>query len=129
MGQLSAKLRQAAHGPKTILIFWCPGCARAHEVSVAGPGAIWTWDGNVTAPTFQPSLLMTSGHYVSGQEGRDCWCTYEARFGRKAPFHCFRCHSFVRAGVIEFLADCTHALAGQKVPLPDLPDRLCASPT
>lgn len=31
------------------------------------------------------------------------------------------CHSFVRAGKIEFLGDCTHALKGQTVPLPDWP--------
>ena len=30
-----------------------------------------------------------------------------------------RCHSFVREGRIEFLSDCTHALAGQTVELPD----------
>jgi hypothetical protein len=32
-----------------------------------------------------------------------------------------RCHSFVRNGRIEFLGDCTHALASQTVDLPDLP--------
>lgn len=32
------------------------------------------------------------------------------------------CHSFVRNGVIEFLSDCTHALKGQHVPLPDWPE-------
>jgi hypothetical protein len=31
-----------------------------------------------------------------------------------------RCHSFVRAGMIEFLSDCTHELAGKTVPIPDL---------
>lgn len=33
-----------------------------------------------------------------------------------------RCHTFIRAGKIEFLGDCTHALAGQTVALPDWPD-------
>ena len=28
------------------------------------------------------------------------------------------CHSFVRAGQIEFLGDCTHEFAGQTVPMP-----------
>jgi len=36
----------------------------------------------------------------------------------------YRCHSFVRDGRIEFLSDCTHALKGQTVDLPDLPDWL-----
>jgi hypothetical protein len=31
--------------------------------------------------------------------------------------HC--CHSFVTNGKIQFLADCTHKLAGQTVELPD----------
>lgn len=30
------------------------------------------------------------------------------------------CHSFIRDGRIEFLSDCTHALAGQTVDLPDI---------
>jgi hypothetical protein len=35
-----------------------------------------------------------------------------------------RCHSYVRDGKIEFLNDSTHKLAGQTVPLPDMPDWL-----
>jgi hypothetical protein len=35
-----------------------------------------------------------------------------------------RCHSFVRNGHIEFLSDSTHALAGQTVQLPPLPEWL-----
>lgn len=31
---------------------------------------------------------------------------------------CHTCHSFVRDGQIEFLSDCTHALAGKTVSLP-----------
>jgi hypothetical protein len=31
------------------------------------------------------------------------------------------CHSFVTDGKIQFLSDCTHALAGQTVALPDWP--------
>jgi hypothetical protein len=32
------------------------------------------------------------------------------------------CHSFLKSGVWEFLTDSAHDLAGQKVPLPPLPD-------
>jgi hypothetical protein len=31
----------------------------------------------------------------------------------------FRCHSFIRDGQIQFLSDCTHALAAQTVDIPD----------
>lgn len=100
------------------LLFWCPGCDGAHQVQIAdGPGPQWSFNGNYDRPTFAPSVLVKSGHYCSGQEGKDCWCTYEARFGKPAPFECFVCHSFVRDGQIEFLGDCTHALAGKTVPL------------
>lgn len=101
------------------LTFRCPGCEDTHEVRV-GPGAPWTWNGSLDAPTFAPSVLVRSGHYASGRGSEVCWCTYNAEHpDSPAPFHCYLCHSFVRDGMIEFLGDCTHALAGQTVPLPD----------
>jgi hypothetical protein len=33
----------------------------------------------------------------------------------------FVCHSFVTDGRIQYLGDCTHAMAGQTVDLPDIP--------
>ena len=39
------------------------------------------------------------------------------------------CHTFIRAGQIEFLGDCTHALKGQTIPLPPLPDWVLRSDT
>lgn len=37
------------------------------------------------------------------------------------------CHYFIKAGRIEFCGDCTHALKGQTVDLPDFPaDRAVA---
>jgi hypothetical protein len=83
------------------VLIWCPGCDDLHGLQVAIPAgateslAVWTWDGNLDAPTFSPSLLC---------------------HGQK------RCHSFIKAGQIQFLADCEHALAGQTVPLPALPE-------
>lgn len=32
-----------------------------------------------------------------------------------------QCHSYLRDGQLEFLADCTHALAGKTIALPDWP--------
>lgn len=31
------------------------------------------------------------------------------------------CHCFVADGAMQFLGDCTHALAGQTVPIPEWP--------
>jgi len=82
----------------------------------------------VQRPTFSPSVLVTSGHYTPQweqlkPEDKHCWCTYNAEARAKgepeSPYRCERCHSFVTDGRIQFLADCTHALANQTVDLPD----------
>lgn len=84
------------------LMFWCPGCDGAHQVQIgAGPGPRWGFDGNFERPTFTPSVLVTYGGPDADRDG--------------APPAI--CHSFVRQGQIQFLNDCTHALAGQTVPL------------
>jgi len=76
-------------------MFWCPGCNEPHGINVGeGPGPRWGYSGNVDAPTFTPSIKVTDGQGAC-------------------------CHSFVTDGRIKYLADCTHALAGQTVPLGD----------
>lgn len=85
---------------------FCPGCRSPHMITtqrVNGSG--WTFDGNEAAPTFSPSLLLTYTGRDVGQPG--------------APPAI--CHSFIRAGQIEFLSDCTHEMAGQTVALPEYP--------
>lgn len=54
----------------------------------------WTWNGSTEAPTLRPSVLTT--------------CPY------------FRCHSWINDGAVQFLADCSHELAGQTVELGDV---------
>lgn len=76
--------------------FHCPGCESGHAIDPAR----WSYDGNAESPTISPSILAR--WHEGGAERR--------------------CHSFVRAGRIEFLGDCTHALAGQAVDLPDVDD-------
>ena len=101
--------------------FRCLGCGDQLDVMTEGKGALWTFNGDVERPTFMPSLLVTSGHYVAGHKPGSCWCTYNAEHPDKlAPFTCYVCHSFVTNGRIQFLGDCTHALAGQTVDLPEL---------
>lgn len=115
--QTTTKVRFCDDGGQ---IIFCPGCDSTHRLH---PG-VWTYNGDAGNPTFSPSLLFTSGHYVSGQIGKLCWCSYEERFpGAKLPkgVGCSLCHSFVRDGMIQFLGDSTHHLAGQTVPLPVWP--------
>ena len=82
----------------------CPGCNCRHQTPTEGYPSVWTWNGSIDAPTLSPSVLVTR------------------------PSGGARCHCFIVDGQIQFLGDCTHALAGQTVPMDDLssPD---ASPT
>lgn len=94
------------------LWFVCPGCKSRsddhtglHALPVNGTtqGAsgrpFWSFDGNLEAPTLAPSILSRGGSDTN-----------------------FVCHSFLRAGVFEFLGDCTHKYANQRVPMEPLPD-------
>lgn len=86
------------------LMFVCPGCAEGgpdgydglHLLSVNNTleKPSWEWNEDLDAPTLSPSIL-TKGYCL--------------------------CHSFLREGVFEFLPDSEHALAGQCVPIPELP--------
>lgn len=97
MGALSKILRSAEGGR---LLFWCPGCDGAHQVAVGdGPGPRWGYNENPEAPTFTPSVFVNP----------------------PGPYHnpgAEICHSFVTDGRIQFLGDCSHALAGQTVDIP-----------
>lgn len=98
-------------GRYTGLWIECPGCDVGHHVVPTDwlpPGVErapesnrdgWHFNGDLERPTLSPSILVRCEW---GPERRPLIC-----------------HSFVREGRIEFLADCTHALAGQTVDLPE----------
>lgn len=101
------------------LHFVCPGCNDLHSISY-GNGR-WQWNENLELPTISPSILVRTGHHAGGSaaETGQCWCNFEERTGEKTRFKCGVCHSFVNNGMIQFLGDCTHALANQTVKIPD----------
>jgi len=72
-------------------MFWCPGCQENHFFDSG-----WVFNGDLNVPTFSPSLVTTFPR--DGEEQR--------------------CHLVLEAGRLRFLSDCTHAWAGQTVPLP-----------
>jgi len=81
-----------------LVAVWCPACDDAVVLGVNTPHG-WTFDGNMEKPTFEPSIK------VMGNTGtKDTVC-----------------HSFLRAGVWQFLDDCTHAMRGMMpvVPFPE----------
>lgn len=80
------------HNPEYRALVWhCVGCGETHICQIEGvkEHARWTWDGSLTAPTLLPSVLKRSGRRV--------------------------CHSFVEKGVVRFLPDCSHDIAGLRV--------------
>ncbi len=100
----------------------CPGCGYDHALNTdpSNGRPCWGFNGDLDRPTFSPSLLCRTGHFVPGQPpAEQCnICLECARDGQ--PTVCSICHSYIRDGMIEFLPDSTHALAGQTVPLPEI---------
>lgn len=93
-----------------MLAHWCPACQELHPFSCDEPqdnGAKWSWNGDAYFPTFTPSMKIRTGPWQDGH--------YET------------CHYFLKGGVIEYLSDCTHGMAGMEVALPVIPaDKLKA---
>jgi len=99
------------------LKWWCPGCESIHVVPVNQQGG-WEWDGSLDAPTISPSILVMSHRALIDTELQEPALTNEANI-TTTP----QCHSYVRAGQIMFLADCTHHLSDQTVPMAPITDR------
>ncbi len=98
------------------VLFDCPGCGFLHQVNVAGSGTpVWGWNGSMDRPTFTPSILVTGVKQLTDEQHAKYLETGE--LPKAEPM---RCHSFVMDGRIQFLGDCTHALAGQTVELPTI---------
>lgn len=81
-------------------VFWCPGCNTGHSFCVKRDdpkdiGPVWSWNGSVDKPTFNPSLLV--------------WGSRPDK----------RCHLFLHDGRIQYLDDCSHALKGTTIDLVD----------
>ncbi len=97
--------------------FDCPGCGVSHIPRVSVPeGGNWTFNWDMEKPTLHPSVLVRWSHpkgYTNDNPAPVGWVGEEVKEV---------CHSFVRDGKIQFLEDCTHALAGQTVDLPELED-------
>lgn len=101
----------AESGGKYVIAFHCPGCAHAHTIDTN----VWTWNGDLERPTFSPSILVRGNQWP-----RDEYPEYfKPAHANVPPGADTVCHSFVTDGQIQFLGDCTHALAGQTVDLPD----------
>lgn len=95
-------------------MFWCPGCQQYHGPRVSGDGPPkWEWNGDRDRPTFSPSIRV---RWTLTPSDDDVHRILAGEIVRPVDIVC---HSFVRDGMIQFLNDCTHKLAGQTVALSD----------
>lgn len=119
VGRREEQVKAKVEGDR--ISFKCPACRDIHTISVAPRR--WTWNSDAEHPTFNPSVLVTSGHFTQGHGNEYCWCTHNAEQIAKGEdpsgFECVRCHSFVRNGMIEFLSDSSHSMAGKTVEIPE----------
>lgn len=100
------------------LFFWCPGCKESHMIRARQPGETrgWGFNGDYDRPTFDPSVLVKGVRRMSEEEYQRCMA------GEQITTEPTVCHSLIGDGQIKFLSDCTHALAGQTVPLAPFED-------
>lgn len=91
--------------------FFCPGCKSHHRVRVPPHPNAWGFNGDYEHPTFTPSVLVRGFQDITDDE--HAALMRSERIERRALV----CHSFITDGKIQFLNDCTHALAGQTVAL------------
>lgn len=118
MSALGTKLRRLEGGRVS---YWCPGCDCAHALMVERPegvaGPCWDWNEDCDLPSFSPSVLVRYEHWVPPvtDDNLADWQREPWEQTKQVDI----CHAFVTNGHIQFLGDCTHALVGQTVPLPD----------
>jgi len=83
---------------------WCPGCKDIHYIPIipSKPGGPkWSFNGNMTSPSFQPSVRI----FITQPDGSQ-WTL---------------CHYILTEGVLNYCSDSDHALKGRQVPLPEIP--------
>jgi hypothetical protein len=112
---MKTRRARAADG-EVFILFWCPGCEEYHGPRVEGGASQWGWNGDRELPTFTPSILVRGKRRLTEDEYQRILAGEQLEIPDRV------CHTFVTLGRISFLGDCTHALAGQTVDIPDDPD-------
>lgn len=90
--------------------FFCQGCGYPHLIytNPETSSKVWTFNGDLDKPTASPSLLNLTGSFA------------EPTFQDPEGIPPTRCHLYLNAGVISYLEDSTHDLAGKTIELPEI---------
>lgn len=110
--QLGSKLAVSDSRPD-LLHFFCPACQCSHHLVGSGPSA-WNFNRDYDKPTFSPSI----GHSYTVPMTDTQYDEYRSS-GSLPPRINVYCHSYITDGKIIYQPDCSHAMAGQTVDLPD----------
>lgn len=99
-----------------LLMFWCEGCRTHHAPRVGGTssGPVWAWNGDRERPTVQPSIRVQGTVPLTEDEYA------RVMAGELIEPKPLLCHTFLTDGRLQYLGDCTHALAGQTVDLQEM---------
>lgn len=86
---------------RPIWLFWCPACEMIHQLDER-----WKVGGTPEVPDVEGSYLRNGSGPVGVEPDI-----------METP----RCHLFIRNGQLQYLSDCSHSMAGQIIPMPELP--------
>jgi len=78
----------------------------------------WQFDGNVDKPTFSPSFKHEGMKTIRDDKGR--W-TGEWEYDSHGKPMREICHYILTNGILHYCTDCTHSMAGQSIPMAELP--------
>lgn len=111
-------LLRGTDGGKVLPVEWLPSGAEQSKTNAERPR--WGFNGDLDRPTFTPSVLTRWSPWEPPVNADNLEAFKAAPWPQRQVEHV--CHSFVTDGRIQFLNDCTHALAGQTVDLPEIED-------
>jgi len=97
--RLSSKLVRHEHEGSVTIYHWCTACSCCHGFQVPR----WSFNGDIEAPTFHPSMRLSVPMKMDSAEKRTI------------------CHYVLMGGVICYCSDSPHDFAGMSVPLEDIP--------
>lgn len=102
-------------------IWWyCAGCKTRHSIPInRTDGHNWEFNGNMDKPSVTPSVLNRWGKDADPAWEEPIQEPNEATIDPDFTWS-GRCHIFITNGLVQFLSDCTHKLAGQTLELPEL---------
>jgi len=104
--------------------FKCPGCGETHIIYTdpANPSknkekSVWAFNGDLNNPTFSPSIMYRTGHYIDDLNEEQKAHIME----QEEKYRGIICHSTVTSGFINILSDSTQS-ANQTLELKEIGD-------